>query len=477
MNQFGGLLRQYRTRSFDATRRRSLTQEQLGALLGLELATDGYTGAAVSDWERGQSQIPKDHRQVLISLLKVLRAYAGLHSVGEANQLLWAGNYRSLDNHELSKIFPVDLPHLTTSPEPGPERTPSFELPPRASGERYYCLPGREKELERLLNALADARGPTMIALEGLGGVGKTALTAELARRAIQKKLFAGVIGASAKHEVLLDGHIVPVNEPTPDFDGLLNTLAQQLGRWEVALFKPQEKWKALAQALNERNYLLLMDNLETTEDTYALIAHLRTLLHHSRAILTSRKKVPHGLAFAVSVSGLERAEALRFLRAEATQQTVAQILEAPDEKLAEIHSVTGGLPLALKWVVSQARFLELAPVLDQFRLARGNLYAFLFQPSWHQLQATAQRALVYIGQKVMTPVSWEDLLRVQIVNNDQELLEAIRQLVDYSLLEVTTSAGRLRYSIHPLTRYFVTSDLPRIWREQGHALQPQTVP
>jgi len=110
MSRFGELLCLYRRQSRDQERGGKLTQERLGELLGRELGDIGYTGSAISEWERSKSQIHKDHRKVLVALIKVLYQNEGLQSVIEADTLLLSGNYRSLDDDEKSLIFPNDAP-------------------------------------------------------------------------------------------------------------------------------------------------------------------------------------------------------------------------------------------------------------------------------------------------------------------------------------------------------------------------------
>ena len=129
---------------------------------------------------------------------------------------------------------------------------------------------------------------------------------------------------------------------------------------------------------------------------------------------------------------------------------------------------MTGGAPLALKLVLGQAGFLDLNLVIQQLQQAGSNLYPYVFRESWQQLSVVAQRVLIYIGKTAVTHVSWEELANVGIIDDEDALVEAISQLVAFSLLDVVSVESQMRYGIHQLTRQFVTSDLPQIWREQG---------
>ena len=112
MSHFGTLLRVYRRRCGDPLRGGMLTQERLGELLGEELGHAGYSGAAVSDWERNKSKIDEDDRPVLVGIISVLLACQGISDVHEADELLHAGNYRALDASEQRALFP----HLAPQP-------------------------------------------------------------------------------------------------------------------------------------------------------------------------------------------------------------------------------------------------------------------------------------------------------------------------------------------------------------------------
>ncbi|MFN2182111.1 MAG: hypothetical protein ACK2UV_21730 [Candidatus Promineifilaceae bacterium] len=102
---FGEQVRYYRRQCGDPMRGGMLTQDRLGELIGEQMGDAGYTGAAVSEWERGKSKIHADDRLVLIALLAVLVRCGGLAAPGQANSMLAAGNYRRMDDMECAIIF------------------------------------------------------------------------------------------------------------------------------------------------------------------------------------------------------------------------------------------------------------------------------------------------------------------------------------------------------------------------------------
>ncbi|MGD2048303.1 MAG: helix-turn-helix transcriptional regulator, partial [Chloroflexota bacterium] len=97
MTSFGQFLRFYRRRCQDPQRGGLLTQERLGELLGIALGDAGYSGAAVSDWERDKSKINVDDRLVLVNLVGILHKCGGLGTLADADKMLQAGNYRGLN--------------------------------------------------------------------------------------------------------------------------------------------------------------------------------------------------------------------------------------------------------------------------------------------------------------------------------------------------------------------------------------------
>jgi nucleoside-triphosphatase THEP1 len=367
---------------------------------------------------------------------------------------------------ELSTAISSSLPQPLG--ETNIAETQSILLPPHILDELYYPLPGREQHLNQLLLLLQDSPGPPAIVIDGLGGLGKTALAVELARRAYSRGCFEKVIGESAQQELFSGGEIIQVREAVLDFEHLLDSLARQLGHWGLSSLKLEEKSTFLIQQMRQHRYLILIDNLEAMENAQVLVARLRNFLSRSRAIITSRQKVRHDFVYTVSLQGLDLEDSLFFLTKDIEQRGVQQLRDISREKMTEIHHITGGAPLAMKLVIAQASFLDIDLILKRLPQAGSNLYSFLFYQSWRHLSPTAQRALIYIGRTVATTVSWEELASVDIAKDEETLVNAVDQLVAYSLLDVSSTTGQARYGLHQLTRQFVSSDLPEIWRRQG---------
>ena len=106
MATFGETLRTFREMTRDPERHtRPLSQARLGVLMGHIMEDKGFSGAAVSNWERGETKISAEDRKVLVTLVKVLHQYGGVKTSEDANRLLEAGNYRALNREETHEIF------------------------------------------------------------------------------------------------------------------------------------------------------------------------------------------------------------------------------------------------------------------------------------------------------------------------------------------------------------------------------------
>ena len=446
---FGTLLKYFRNRA-------GLTQEDLAHGAGKQ------SRASIVAWENSL-YLPRE-REIILVLSRVLRL-----SENETDRLLLTAHFPP---EFQARPTVAEQSRATGRENTDYSRTVDLVLPPHIPDEPYYALPGREQHLEELLTAFQDRQGPPAVVIDGLGGIGKTAFAVELARRALHRQLFEKVIGDSAKQEHFIGGEIVRVSEATLDFNNFLDAIARQLNHWEIPSLSPEEKQSKLARLLRQHRYLILVDNLEAVTNARKLVAELRGFLSSSRALITTREKVPHDFARSLSLRELALNDALFFLQKDLEQRGRDHPLaQASREKFTEIWEVTGGAPLAMKLVVAQTRSLGVDIVLRHLKQTGNKLYSFIFRQSWRLLTLPAQLVLIYIGRTVPATVSWEELAGVnEITNDEEELLTALHELIHYSLLDVYPLLGQVRYGIHQLTRQFVQTDLPLMWQEQAQA-------
>jgi len=340
-------------------------------------------------------------------------------------------------------------------------------LPPRP----YVQLIGRDEWIDRVLNILQDADAPPIIAITGIGGIGKTALAYEVARRAVEAGLSEDALWESAKQYEMLGGTIAARPDAAITKESLLNSIARQLGRFEMLQLHPDERRLRLQYILQHNPYLVVVDNLETVEDYQALIEELVILLKPSRAILTSRIRLePNEHIQEIQVKGLSESAAIEFLRREAQEKGVSPIAVAEKAVLKRIAEITGGMPLAMKFFIAQVSAgLSIDEELQRLEKAENEevLYRFIYFDLWATLAIPSQKILVAIPAFAASVPRF--LLQPVARVTDDEFEPATDDLVRKSLVEQTDhqNTQKRRYSVHQLTRHFVNSDLREAWERQ----------
>jgi predicted ATPase/DNA-binding SARP family transcriptional activator len=315
-------------------------------------------------------------------------------------------------------------------------------IPPNA-------LLGRERELGELRQLLVrdDVR---LLVLAGAGGSGKTRLALQVARETAES--FAN--GAAFVG-------LAPLRDPAL----VLTAIAQAL---DVAEKPPEELLGTLANALRNRELLLLIDNAEHLSDAAPAYIELLaqaprlTLLVTSRAVLhLSGEHVypvePLSVDAAVALF-LERArEAESRFHPDATEkQTIRRICERLD-----------GLPLAIELAASRVRTLTPAELL-----ARLEPRLPLLTGGPRDLPARQQtlRATLEWSVKLLDGEEKRDLTRLAVFAGGCTLeaaevvcgttVERLGSLVDHNLLRRTATADGSRYAMLETVREFALESL-----------------
>ena len=409
--------------------RLGLSQEQLGRRLGVSFAT-------VNRWESGRSR-PSARARLAIAELEAA---------------------------------------ATRRERPG-DREPGRGREPERAEDKPGRLPiaqssfvGRERELAALSELLTRSR---LINLTGPGGVGKTRLAIEAARR------WAARSGPGG------DVVFVPLEAIQPPRP-VVSVLASRLGLRE----RPGVSWRESAlAALRERYGLLLLDGAEHYhEEVAGLAAEFLASAPDLCIMVTSRVVlgVPGEVCSAVpplecpSVAAGAReiaaSDAVRLFIARASDRLPGfSAADVPPHAVGELCRRLGGLPLAIELIAGWVGTLSVREILQQRVTlleydppgAPGSRkLADVLRASYDLLRPGQQRTLRLLSV-FTTPFSLADAQAVAGVS-EQEVAGVVRGLVDASWLVVTRGLEQNRFSMVETIREFSTARL----HEAGEAAE-----
>ncbi|WP_226874530.1 AfsR/SARP family transcriptional regulator [Microbispora sitophila] len=338
---------------------------------------------------------------------------------------------------ELERAVLADDPALRLA---GP--APVVPAPPSRSTFLPYDIPdfsGRAAELERLADERHhEPNGPAVVTIDGMAGIGKTALAVHVAHRLADRypdgRLFIDLQAHTAGRE--------PIDAPAA-LEVLLRQLGVPADRIPVAPAERSALWRA---ELADRRVLAVLDNALDAE-------HVRPLLpgrSDTLVLVTSRRRlVDLDGAQALSVDVLGEAEA-----AELFERIVGERAHREPDAVREVLRLCGHLPLAIR--ISAAR-LQHRPrwtvsylagrLRDHRRLLDGVSAAFAL--SYEQLHEDEQRMFRLLG---LVPGRDIDVCGAAALAGicEDEAEELLEGLLDAHML-LQLEPGR--YTFHDLLR------------------------
>lgn len=323
---------------------------------------------------------------------------------------------------------------------------------------------GIEHYLAELCAMLESDDAPSILAIEGIGGIGKTTLADRLVRHAVTNNtLWEQVAWVTARQNYFgVNELIAHTDGPAITVETLIEELYERLlpDLPRPASFDDKEIVKRLRLHLTTHRCLVVVDNLETVADVESLLPLLRQLTGPTRFVLTSRKSLyTERDIFHFEVPELSLDDVLSLVRTQAEASNLPHVAAASDDELRPIYETVGGNPLALHLIVGQLHIHGLEEILSDLVEARtetaGSLYIFIYRCAWDSLDESARRALIAMvlttddGDTVDELLATCDLTRAELRN-------ALNHLVTLNLVRSLGGLNERRYSIHQLTRSFL---------------------
>ncbi|MBI3959533.1 MAG: hypothetical protein HY328_12060 [Chloroflexi bacterium] len=335
----------------------------------------------------------------------------------------------------------------------------SFES--RLEPPTYFDLVGVDAHLTKLAEVLSADGPPWILAIEGMGGIGKTALADALIRRLIHQTNQYGFAWTTARQDSGIGAGLQGATAFQLSTNDIILSLVNQLwGDTTGRPSSPSEALHALEYKLKTIPHIVVIDNLETISDVETLLPALRRLARPSKFLLTSRQSLfAETDVYHYPLPPLSQKDSIALVRQEAQNENLTEIFQLPDTELAQIFEVVGGNPLALLLVVGQCHFRPLPAVLADLLEARGyrteRLYAHIYRKIWENLDDLSRDVLMAMQ---LTPPKGEDQDFIVGVTGlgAEDVMDRIDKLMVLNLVDCTRDKHLYRYSIHSLTRSFL---------------------
>jgi len=365
----------------------------------------------------------------------------------------------SLKTYELRSNLNFSKGEETIAPAT-PERNSLHQLPYGNLPKQNNEFIGRQSDLKHLLKLISLSHRAPIITVDGIGGVGKTALVVEAAYQSWEAKhgrptdapIFDAIIFVSAKENYLLPNGIVPRLQRESTLRDIFRVIASTLDDKSITQSAPEEQLNRVYESLGRQKTLLIVDNLETITEKNEVLAFLSDLPPSAKAVITTREQV---LMYApIRLDCLPEADSLRLILQQATEKGVT----LNDEQSRQLYERFGGVPIALIYAIGQlASGYSIETVLDKSSPLPEDVARFCFHNSVQPLRGQpAHKLLMSLAIFSEYPV-WDALTEVAALKIDP--INANKGLTLLQQLSIVRQKEG-RYEMLSLTREYALAEL-----------------
>ncbi len=325
----------------------------------------------------------------------------------------------------------------------------------------YGIFIGRQEELAQIHKLLLPYPRSRfhIITIDGIGGIGKSALALEAAHRYIherktlpQDERFDAIIWISAKRTILTAQGIISRRTELHNLNDIYTTIAATLKRENITQARVEERSVIVARTLTRQRTLLILDNLETVDDEH-VIAFIREVPDPTKVIVTTRQRI-------------DVAHPIRLVEMswEDTQGLIAQECEKKDvvltdEQARQLYDRTGGVPLALVWSIARvASGEDIENVLSRLTRPDSDIARFCLEGVVQSLRDNESKLL--IASALFAQDAQRDALgHVAGIQDEFSRIDGLIALERFSLLNRQGD----RFSLLPLTRSYLDHKLKQV--------------
>ncbi|MBV7333174.1 tetratricopeptide repeat protein [Chloroflexi bacterium TSY] len=365
--------------------------------------------------------------------------------------------------------------------EPMPETIALYERIQLARQTRLHNLPpdvtpflGREKELVRINQLLTDPLC-RLVTLIGFGGMGKTRLALEAARRANQEQALQ-----------FLNGVVFVSLVGVRSVDDVPTTIADALG---ILLTGQQQPTDELIAYLRNKEMLLVIDNFEHLLDASALVSQILKASNDIKLLVTSRESLNIDAEWRMDLTGLtfpadsneERAVAdlepisltKQYSAVQLFVQTATQVranFVLSRENMYDVFRLcrlVSGMPLAIKLAATWLRAMPCHQIVTEVErnldilstrmrdvLPRQRSMRAIFDYTWELLDQEEQDA--FVGISVFRGGFSEEAAD-RVAGASPAMLATLQ---DRSLIQIEPTSSGIRYSVQELTLQYAIERL-----------------